>query len=174
MCFVFKGQISIYGMNDKLGNLSFPPEQSDGGIQTFRPYSEKTAELIDEEAMKLVKTAYNDTLDLLTKYKDKISDLASTLMEKESMGHEDIVLVLGERPFKNDAYKAYLENTKNWEEKYKDDEIDGKLNETVEDKTDEDPEENIEPVEVKTDEDNIEQNEEIDGNKDDDAIKESK
>jgi len=119
------GQISIYGMNDKLGNLSFPPEQNDGGIQTFRPYSEKTAELIDEEAKKLVRKAYDDTLELLTKYKDKVADLSKTLLEKETIGHEDIVEVLGERPFQNDAYKAYIANTKEWEAKYQEDVIDG-------------------------------------------------
>merc|ERR1711997_871753 len=89
-----------------------------GGMQTFKPYSEKTAELIDEEAMALVKKAYTDTIDLLTKYKDKVSALAATLLEKETIGHEDIVEVLGERPFQNDAYKAYIQNTKEWEEKY--------------------------------------------------------
>merc|ERR1712228_92827 len=114
------GQISVYGMNDRLGNLSFPPEDN-GGMQTFKPYSEKTAELIDEEAMILVKKAYNDTVELLTRYKDKVSDLAATLLEKETIGHEDIVQVLGERPFKNDAYKAYIQNTKEWEEKYQQD-----------------------------------------------------
>merc|ERR1712048_137230 len=117
------GQISVYGMNDKLGNLSFPPEDS-GGMQAYKPYSEKTAELIDEEAMILVRKAYNDTIDLLTKYKDKVAALAATLLEKETIGHEDIVEVLGERPFQNDAYKVYLENTKEWDDKYQQDIID--------------------------------------------------
>merc|ERR1712176_288098 len=75
------GQISVYGMNDKLGNLSFPPENQEGGMVTYRPYSEKTAELIDEEATKLVKKAYDDTLDLLGKYKDKVADLAKAMMD---------------------------------------------------------------------------------------------
>merc|ERR1712157_558789 len=124
----------VYGMNDKLGNLSFPPENQEGGMVTYRPYSEKTAELIDEEATKLVKKAYDDTLDLLGKYKDKVADLAKALMDKETIGHEDIVSVLGERPVKNDAYKAYLENTKMWEAKYQED-IDeaNKEDETVDD-----------------------------------------
>lgn len=119
------GQITVYGMNDKLGNLSFPPDQqNDGAMVTYRPYSEKTAELIDEEAGILVRGAYDRTLELLASYKDKVAALAETLLEKETIGHEDIVHVLGERPFKNDAYKAYLSNTKEWEAKYQQDIID--------------------------------------------------
>merc|ERR1712176_1087914 len=89
------GQISVYGMNDKLGLLSFPPD--DSGQNFTKPYSEKTAELIDEEAMALVKKAYVDTIDLLTKYKDQVSALATALLEKETIGHEDIVQVLDEK-----------------------------------------------------------------------------
>merc|ERR1712228_136007 len=127
------GQISVYGMNDRLGNLSFPPENNDGGMQTFKPYSEKTAELIDEEAVKLVRKAYDDTIDLLTRYKDKVAALAATLLEKETIGHEDIVQVLGERPFQNDAYKAYIQNTKEWDEKYQQEDEKNKENDDVED-----------------------------------------
>jgi len=112
------GQITIYGMNDKLGNLSFPPENNDGGMVTYRPYSEATAEVIDQEAQKLVRRAYSDTLALLTKYRDQVAALAAELMAKETIGHEDIVGVLGERPAQNDAYRAYLQNTKEWDMKY--------------------------------------------------------
>merc|ERR1712087_155920 len=114
------GQITVYEMNDMLGNLSFPPENQEGGMVTYRPYSEKTAEMIDEEAQKLVRKAYQDTLDLLTKYKDQVSALAAELMSKETINHADIVAVLGERPAQNDAYRAYIENTKEWAAKYQD------------------------------------------------------
>merc|ERR1712136_649506 len=81
------------------------------------------------EAQKLVRKAYDDTLELLEKYKDKVSALAAELMQKETIGHEDIVGVLGERPVQNDAYKAYLENTKEWELKYQADEEAEKMEE---------------------------------------------
>lgn len=116
------GQITIYGMNDKLGNLSFPPENQEGGMVTYRPYSEKTAEMIDEEAQLLVRKAYKDTLSLLEKYKDKVAALAKELMSKETINHDDIVGVLGERPVQNDAYKAYLANTEEWAAKYQEEE----------------------------------------------------
>ena len=120
---------TVYGMNEKLGNLSFPPENQEGGMVTYRPYSEKTAEMIDQEAQILVRRAYDDTLALLEKYKDKVAALAAELMQKETIGHEDIVGVLGERPVQNDAYKAYLENTKEWEMKYQEAEEAEKLEE---------------------------------------------
>jgi len=142
------GQITIYGMNDKLGNLSFPPENQEGGMVTYRPYSEKTAEMIDHEAQILVRKAYDDTLALLTKYKDKVSALADELMAKETIGHEDIVGVLGERPVQNDAYKAYLENTKEWERKYQEEEEGAKMEmaeaEVVEESTNENESESVE------------------------------
>merc|ERR1712129_81149 len=115
-----------------LGNLSFPPENQEGGMVTYRPYSEKTAEMIDEEAQKLVRAAYEDTLSLLDKYKDKVSALAAELMSKETIGHEDIVGVLGERPFQNDAYRAYIANTKEWEEKYQADAAEAKAEKEAE------------------------------------------
>ncbi|ETO15947.1 hypothetical protein RFI_21410 [Reticulomyxa filosa] len=110
-------QIVIYGMNDTIGHLSFPPEQNDG-IQTYRPYSEKTAEIIDREAAQLVTKAYQETYQLLTQKKDLVAKLASKLLEIETLGHDDLVTVLGERPFKNDSYKDYLVNTKEFAQKY--------------------------------------------------------
>merc|ERR1719245_1938126 len=114
------GQIGTYGMNTSIGCLSFPPDQNQEGMQTFRPYSEKLAEKMDEEAMAMVATAYQRTLDLLTKNKDMVAALAKELLEKETIGHDDIVRVLGERPFKNDTYKQYLENTRQFLEKHPD------------------------------------------------------
>merc|ERR1712038_905866 len=107
-------------MNTSIGNLSFPPDQNQEGLQTFRPYSEKLAEKMDKEAMEMVGEAYQRTLDLLTKNKDMVAALAKELLDKETIGHDDIVRVLGERPFKNDTYKQYLENTRQFLEKHPD------------------------------------------------------
>jgi len=87
-------------------------------IQTFRPYSEKTAELIDEEATKLVKSAYERTIKLLQDKRDKVKLLAETLLAKETLGHDELVEILGPRPFLNDAYRDYLQNTKEFVHKY--------------------------------------------------------
>ena len=73
------GQVAIYGMNEKVGLVSFPSE--DG--QFSKPYSERTAKLIDEEVRNLVMTAYERTVKLLTEKKDLVEKLALTLLDKE-------------------------------------------------------------------------------------------
>ena len=73
------GQVAIYGMNDKVGLVSFPSEE--GSFN--KPYSERTATLIDEEVRNLVTTAYDRTVKLLTEKKDLVEKLALTLLDKE-------------------------------------------------------------------------------------------
>jgi len=97
---------AIYGMNPKVGQLSFPPKQD----QFNKPYSDKTATLIDEEARALVDAAYERTKELLEKHKDKVAMLAERLLERETVNQDDIVDVLGARPFVPEgSYKDYLE-----------------------------------------------------------------
>ena len=72
-------QVAIYGMNEKVGLVSFPSEEG----QFNKPYSEQTAKLIDEEVRNLVTTAYERTVKLLTEKKDLVEKLALTLLDKE-------------------------------------------------------------------------------------------
>jgi AFG3 family protein len=98
---------TIYGMNSKIGQLSFPPKQEQ---QFSKPYSDKTAALIDEEARDLVERAYARTKELLDAHKDKLAALAERLLERETVNQDDIVDVLGERPFVAEgSYKDYLQ-----------------------------------------------------------------
>jgi len=111
------GQIAIYGMDEGIGNLSFPPEDGDG-LKAYKPYSEATAVLMDQAAMKMVKDAYARTIDLLESKRKYVQKLAELLLEKETIGHDEIVEVLGQRPFSTDAYREYLANTKEFAEKH--------------------------------------------------------
>lgn len=92
-------QVALFGMNPRIGTLSFENEQSEASPLSQRPYSEETARMIDEEVRSLVATAYERTLALLREKKEAIHVLASRLLEKEVLSREDVVELLGPRPF---------------------------------------------------------------------------
>jgi len=94
------GIVTSYGMNDKIGHRSYKPPD---GLASQRPYSEATAELVDEEVRVLVNEAYNRTLDLLTEKKELARALAEKLLEKETILRDDVVAVLGERQWQDGA-----------------------------------------------------------------------
>lgn len=93
------GQITSYGMNAKVGNLSFQLPQ-DGEPAFDKPYSEHTAQLIDEEARITVQKSYDRTFQLLTEKRDDLEKVAKRLLEKEVLSRNDMVELLGARPFK--------------------------------------------------------------------------
>ena len=92
-------QVAVFGMNPRIGTLSFENEPSDATPFTQRPYSEETAKMIDEEVRALVSAAYERTLALLQEKSDAIELLAKRLIEKEVLNREDVVALLGPRPF---------------------------------------------------------------------------
>jgi AFG3 family protein len=92
-------RVAVYGMNEKVGMLSFPSDDQ----QFQKPYSQDTAKLIDEEVRLLVANAYQRTLDLITKERSKVEALAQALLEKEVLQRHDLVTVLGARPFAYDG-----------------------------------------------------------------------
>ncbi|TDK44891.1 ATP-dependent zinc metalloprotease FtsH [Algoriphagus formosus] len=107
--------VSVYGMNEKLGNVSFYDSKSDGYKMT-KPYSEATAEMIDQEVHKLIEFAYHRTLDLLKERREELETLAKELLEKEILFQSDLEKLIGKRPFaKETTYQAYT-NGKNKEE----------------------------------------------------------
>lgn len=99
--------VSVYGMNEKLGNVSFYDSKSDGYKMT-KPYSEATAEMIDQEVSKLIQSAYTRVLDLLRKHQVELEILAKELLEKEILFQADLERLIGKRPFeKETTYQAY-------------------------------------------------------------------
>ncbi|GMQ24944.1 ATP-dependent zinc metalloprotease FtsH [Algoriphagus sp. oki45] len=99
--------VSVYGMNEKLGNISFYDSKSDGYKMT-KPYSEATAEMIDQEVSKLIQFAYERTLDLLKEHRNELETLANELLEKEILFQSDLEKLIGKRPFaKETTYQAY-------------------------------------------------------------------
>lgn len=89
--------VSIYGLNDKIGNISYYDSQ---GREMFtKPYSEDTARIIDEEVSKMVEHQYQRAVQLLKDNNDKLQRLAEKLLEKEVIFKEDLVEIFGERPW---------------------------------------------------------------------------
>ena len=99
--------VSVYGMNDKIGNVSFYDSKGDGYKMT-KPYSETTAEVIDEEVRKLIQSAYERTKELLTHRIKELDILAKELLEKEILFQADLERLIGKRPFdKETTYQAF-------------------------------------------------------------------
>ena len=99
--------VSIYGMNEKIGNVSFYDSKA-SEYRTSKPYSEKTSETIDEEVRKLIGFAYERTKDLLTQRRPELEILAKELLEKEILFQMDLERLIGKRPFeKETTYEAF-------------------------------------------------------------------
>merc|ERR1711893_513758 len=109
-------QITQYGMNTAVGNVSF--EQPQPGEMVFdKPYSESTSQLIDEEAKKMINSAMERTLNLLTDKKEEVEKVALRLLEKGVLNRDDMIELLGPRPFKEKStYEEFVEGTGSSEE----------------------------------------------------------
>nr|XP_043610105.1 ATP-dependent zinc metalloprotease FTSH 8, mitochondrial-like isoform X2 [Erigeron canadensis] len=90
-------QVAVYGFSEKVGLLSFP--QNDNAFEVTKPYSSKTAAIIDNEVREWVGKAYQRTLQLIEEHKEQVAQLAEQLLEKEVLHQEDLVTILGKRPF---------------------------------------------------------------------------
>ncbi len=91
--------ITIYGLNDKLGNVSYYDSTGANEYGFTKPYSERTAQTIDEEVSKLIETAYHRAKDILNKNKHLLTQLAEKLLDKEVIFKEDLEIIFGKRPF---------------------------------------------------------------------------
>ncbi|HVM86552.1 MAG TPA: ATP-dependent zinc metalloprotease FtsH [Puia sp.] len=89
--------VTVYGMNDKVGNVSFYDPQQENSFT--KPYSEETSKLIDEEVRKLIEEAFNRTKHLLTDKGREVKILAEALLEKEVLFQSDVEALIGKRPF---------------------------------------------------------------------------
>ncbi|MFT6500259.1 MAG: cell division protease FtsH [Crocinitomicaceae bacterium] len=105
--------VSIYGLNEKVGNLSF---YDPNGNQFTKPYSDVTARVIDEEASKMIEAQYQRAIKVLTEHKDQLNQLAEKLLEKEVIFKEDLVAIFGVRPWDKDdedSEPVYAEESTN-------------------------------------------------------------
>lgn len=91
--------IVYYGLNDKIGNVSFYDSSGQSEYSFGKPYSEATAKIIDEEVKKMIDVAYARTKQILTINREKLTILADKLLEKEVIFKEDLEEIFGKRPF---------------------------------------------------------------------------
>jgi len=99
--------IQVYGMNSRMGQLAFPKDPN--AMPGDKPYSDSTASAMDEEARLAVEEAYQKTLDLIREKKDEVEKVANLLLDKETITHDDIIDLIGARPFTGDAsYNEYV------------------------------------------------------------------
>eukprot|EP00536_Pseudo-nitzschia_multiseries_P011433 jgi/Psemu1/320069/estExt_fgenesh1_pm.C_3880001 len=99
--------IQTYGMNSRVGQLAYP--QNDDGMPGDKPYSDSTAEAMDDEARAMVDGAYHRTVELIRERKEEVEKVAELLLERETITHDDMIDLIGERPFKGDAqYQEYV------------------------------------------------------------------
>uniref|UniRef100_A0A5B6ZP36 AAA+ ATPase domain-containing protein n=2 Tax=Davidia involucrata TaxID=16924 RepID=A0A5B6ZP36_DAVIN len=98
-------QVAVYGFSDKVGLLSFP--QRDDAFEMTKPYSSKTGAIIDSEVREWVAKAYERTVQLIEEHKEQVAQIAELLLEKEVLHQDDLVRVLGERPFQSSELTNY-------------------------------------------------------------------
>lgn len=91
--------VTIYGLNDKIGNITYYDANGENEYGFTKPYSEETAKLIDVEISKIVEQQYQRALQLLRKNKEKLAELADYLLEKEVIFKDDLERIFGARPF---------------------------------------------------------------------------
>ncbi|MDT0642459.1 ATP-dependent zinc metalloprotease FtsH [Zunongwangia sp. F363] len=97
-----RAMVTIYGLNDAVGNLTYYDSSGQSEYNFTKPYSERTSELIDKEISNLIETQYQRARDLLTEHKDKLTQLAEILLDKEVIFKDDLQRIFGDRPYQKE------------------------------------------------------------------------
>jgi cell division protease FtsH len=94
-----RAMVTVYGLNDKLGNITYYDSTGQSEYSFSKPYSEDTAMVIDKEISTLIESQYQRAIDILSENKDKLNMLADILIEKEVIFKDDLEAIFGKRPF---------------------------------------------------------------------------
>jgi len=100
-----KAMVSIYGLNETIGNITYYDSSGQTDYNFSKPYSELTAQVIDKEISKIIEKQYKRAIEILKESKDKLKQLAERLLEKEVIFKDDLENILGKRPFKTNNEK---------------------------------------------------------------------
>jgi len=102
--------ITVYGMNDKIGNVSYYDPQQENNF--VKPFSEETGKLIDEEVRKLIDHAFERTKALLTEKKQEVDTIAQELLKREVLFQSDVEALIGKRPYEDKKALDFIDNPK--------------------------------------------------------------
>ncbi len=97
-----RAMVTIYGLNDELGNITYYDSSGQNEYGFTKPYSEETAQKIDLEISKMIEAQYQRAIKLLADNKDKLTELAERLLEKEVIFKDDLEKIFGKRPFEKE------------------------------------------------------------------------
>ena len=101
--------VVYYGMNEKVGNLSYYDSSGQSEYGFTKPFSEKTAETIDKEIHSMIESAYERAKSILNENREKLDTLANLLIEKEVIFREDLETIFGKRPFEEEKISEIIE-----------------------------------------------------------------
>ena len=108
-----RAMVTIYGLNDKLGNITYYDSTGQSDYNFSKPYSEETAKVIDTEISKLIEEQYERAIHLLETNKEKLTQLADILIEKEVIFKDDLETIFGKRPFDKEVAITTENTTEN-------------------------------------------------------------
>ncbi|NDV15354.1 ATP-dependent zinc metalloprotease FtsH [Muricauda sp. TY007] len=100
-----RAMVTIYGLNDQLGNITYYDSSGQNEYGFTKPYSEETAQKIDQEISKMIEEQYQRAIKLLADNKDKLTELAERLLDKEVIFKDDLEKIFGKRPFEKEEEK---------------------------------------------------------------------
>ena len=111
-----RAMVTVYGLSDKVGNLTYYDSSGQNEFGFSKPYSEQTAELIDKEISDIIEKQYLRAVELLEKNKDKLTQLAEVLLEKEVIFKDNLEKIFGKRAFEKEEDEEKKENNDTLEE----------------------------------------------------------
>jgi cell division protease FtsH len=97
-----RAMVTVYGLSDKIGNLTYYDSSGQSEYGFTKPYSEETAELIDKEISSIIEEQYQRAIKLLEANKDKLTELAEVLLEKEVIFKDNLEKIFGKRAFEKE------------------------------------------------------------------------
>ena len=97
-----RAMVTIYGLSEKVGNITYYDSSGQSDYNFTKPYSEETAELIDKEISSIIETQYQRAIKILEENKDKLTELAEVLLDKEVIFKDNLEKIFGKRAFEKE------------------------------------------------------------------------